>query len=638
MSNPSHLKNGMVMVSIETPGGIYNEGQLKTILGLADGDLAVVKATEDQRLALFIKPEDQDRIKATLAAVGLGIRLYQNGLHQPVSCIGELCAEHELDALGTATDLTQELMDVVLSTSLKIGINGCSRCCIPCHTYDISLVADGSGYIMNLGGKNSQIPEMASFIAEGIPFDKVVSLTKSVVLKYQELVIAEDDESLQDVIERCGAGAFIELLAPYSQDAADDDDPFAVDDPSSGDSSPESEPQDLDDDSSDLSELEGEDLDQDQIEDLDEDIDVQESEDQGDECDELDDVDDLEFDDNLESNEDNDNLESIEDDDIELDDDDDQIESLEVDDELMEEESDTSMTDNSQNVCQLEQETEVLVDDDQDLEDLDDDIAISEDNDLTELDSEIPIESLEEDDELADIAIDDSLDDPDDNHESGSSSHQSHTADAEEPLSDDPDFSDDEVSEPIDEDAFEEELSEEIQQDAAYRAQEDPDEDSTDREAVFEKLDHAAELDHDQVHRAEFDDGLGDSDLDDIDDDIAAIEDGQDEMTDANEPFTEDSLHVASNLHQGTPAPSEPVPAPPRAQAYAGFSISRQGQVCIHLEGGAVVRVDVNQLDHPKTVKFAGTEILLSPEGDGVVVSVNGIEFYAPKEAIKKAS
>jgi hypothetical protein len=37
----------------------------------------------------------------------------------------------------------------------------------------------------------------------------------------------EDGETLHDVIERCGVTDFVKALAPYSQDAAQREDPFA---------------------------------------------------------------------------------------------------------------------------------------------------------------------------------------------------------------------------------------------------------------------------------------------------------------------------------------------------------------------------------------------------------------------------
>lgn len=219
------LRNGMLLLSTEAPGGVYNSAQLQKIAALADRDAAIVKATEDQRLALFVKPDQVKHFAGELKSVGLGVRHFQDGIHQPTACLGQHCPEFQQDALATAMDLTEALASITLDTPLKIGINGCTRCCIPTHTLDISIIGDSSGYRVSLGGKNSQIPEMASFMAEGVPAEKLVSLMSKVVKVYKEL--AEQDESLQETIDRAGPGKFIQALAPYSQDAAGGgEDPF----------------------------------------------------------------------------------------------------------------------------------------------------------------------------------------------------------------------------------------------------------------------------------------------------------------------------------------------------------------------------------------------------------------------------
>ncbi len=225
MSGIFKLRNGSILLSTEAPGGIYNASQLKKIASLCDGESVIVKATEDQRLALVVNPQKADSIADELKSIGLGIRHYQNGLHQPVSCVGEMCEEHEQDALGGALDLSAEIEDIKLVNPLKIGINGCAKCCVPCHTLDISIVGDTAGYRVSLGGKSSQLPEMASFMAEGIPPEEMPRLIKSVIELYKSH--AQEGETLQELIDREGSGIFIQALAPWSQDAADSEDPFA---------------------------------------------------------------------------------------------------------------------------------------------------------------------------------------------------------------------------------------------------------------------------------------------------------------------------------------------------------------------------------------------------------------------------
>ncbi|MCX6130986.1 MAG: hypothetical protein NTX25_18250, partial [Proteobacteria bacterium] len=225
MSQLFRLKNGTVLLSTEAPGGIYNSSQLKKIAELCSKELAIVKATEDQRLALFVKESEVKEVVQQLSAIGLGFRHYQDSLHQPISCLGELCEEHDQPAMATAMNLTKEIADIQLEAPIKIGINGCARCCTPCHTLDIAIVGDASGYRISMGGKTSQMPEFASFFAESVPPIELPKRIRAVIEVYKSR--AEGAESLHDVIERCGVAEFVKVLAPYSQDAAQREDPFA---------------------------------------------------------------------------------------------------------------------------------------------------------------------------------------------------------------------------------------------------------------------------------------------------------------------------------------------------------------------------------------------------------------------------
>lgn len=232
MSHTFKLRNGRLLISTEAPGGIYNASQLKRIASLCDGDSVMVKATEDQRLALIVDPEKASMIANELKAIGLGLRHYQDGLHHPVSCIGEMCEYHEQDALGSALDISAAIDGIKLDNPLKIGINGCARCCVPCHTLDVSVVADGQGYRISLGGKNSQLPEFAGFLAEGVPPQEIPRLMRSIIEIYKSN--ATEGETLQELIDRQGASFFIKALAPWSQDAADTSDPFAFEEAKQG--------------------------------------------------------------------------------------------------------------------------------------------------------------------------------------------------------------------------------------------------------------------------------------------------------------------------------------------------------------------------------------------------------------------
>jgi len=220
MSQEFKLTNGKILLSTEAPGGIYNSAQLKKIASICEKDGAIVKATEDQRIALFVPEENLAAVTKELKSIGLGIRNYQSGLHQPTACLGEMCPDHEQDALGTAMDMSTHLQEIEVSAPVKIGINGCAKCCVPCHTLDIAVIGSVDGYRITLGGKNAQIPEMAAFVAEGIPAADISAKVHAVVQAFK--ANANESETFHELIERVGNKIFIDALAPYSQDAAGD--------------------------------------------------------------------------------------------------------------------------------------------------------------------------------------------------------------------------------------------------------------------------------------------------------------------------------------------------------------------------------------------------------------------------------
>lgn len=217
MSAPFKLKNGSVALLAEVPGGLYNAAHLKKIAALADQHSIIIKATEDQRLAMFVAPDQAEAVSRDLASSGLTLRDYQAGVHQPVACVGALCPDSKQDALKASLEITEALAGIEADCALKIGVNGCASCCVPCHTLDIALTGSDEGYRMTIGGKQSLVPELGSFAAEGIPAGEVVAKVKAVVDAYKE--VAQPGERLAAVIERCGMSSFIKALAPYSRDA-----------------------------------------------------------------------------------------------------------------------------------------------------------------------------------------------------------------------------------------------------------------------------------------------------------------------------------------------------------------------------------------------------------------------------------
>jgi len=218
MGTPFKLKNGSVALMAEVPGGLYNSAHLKKLAAISEQHSVIMKATEDQRIVMFVVPEQVESISRDLISGGLAVRDYQEGIHQPVACVGALCPESKQDALKASLDITEALAGLEAVAALKIGINGCAACCVPCHTLDIAIIGQEEGYRISLGGKQMIVPELASFVAEGVPAAELVDKVRAVVDAWKEH--GQPGERMQAVIERVGMAPFIKALAPYSLDAA----------------------------------------------------------------------------------------------------------------------------------------------------------------------------------------------------------------------------------------------------------------------------------------------------------------------------------------------------------------------------------------------------------------------------------
>lgn len=243
MGDISKIADNLTLYVIEAAGGMYNSEQLQALSKVLEEEGIVAKVTEDQRFVLALDDDQAGAIGDALLEVGLTKRPYREGMHQPVACLGSQCSFHDQDALGDALAITGKLSSTEVNAPFRIGINGCAQACVPTHTLDISLIGEPGGYRISIGGKNTQIPEMAAFAAEGIPAAELPELMTKLMNAYQEA--AEDGEDFHEVIERAGMSPFIAALAPYSQDAADDSDPFGSLVEDTGSHEPEADGTDL---------------------------------------------------------------------------------------------------------------------------------------------------------------------------------------------------------------------------------------------------------------------------------------------------------------------------------------------------------------------------------------------------------
>ena len=226
MSETFKLKNGSILLVAEAPGGIYNGDQLNILASIAAELGSTIKVTEEQRLCLVVTEDQIVEISQKMNSVGLTGRKYQTELAQPMSCLGGFCPFHQQDALDTSLRISEKLPIEPGLPQLSMGINGCSKTCVPTHTLDLNIMGADHGYKVFIGGKNSYVPEVACFLAEDVPAEKLPDLVAGCYQLYRDL--RDGEETLHDVIERVGTSKFVDLFSPYSQDAAGTDDPFGV--------------------------------------------------------------------------------------------------------------------------------------------------------------------------------------------------------------------------------------------------------------------------------------------------------------------------------------------------------------------------------------------------------------------------
>ncbi len=667
MSALFKLKNGTNFLLTEAPGGIYNSAQLKKIAELCEDDLAIVKATEDQRLGLFVIDDNITHVTQTLSEIGLGVRHYRDGLHQAVACLGELCQDHEQDALGTAMDLAQKLEDLQSQSPLRIGINGCFQCCTPCHTLDISLVGDSSGYRISLGGKSSQVPEFAAFMAEHVPTELVGDLLKKVVQLFNDK--AAEGETLHDVIERCGVAEFVACLAPYSQDAHSGDDVFHEAAESDNDVSRPLEADESHNESEDVGDAD--DLDLLSEDDLDDLGDLDEDQLDGEHYLSEDDSESIESQSNML---DPDELESSEGDDlgdnITLSESDlDNMDELEIATDSLEDEGDTlSITDESNSGNSLDIDEADLELDDIDVDPEESDSASAHATDSQALDEDIAMETLsaEEDAEIEEVSIElpvenEELDEI--NLDFGDQKQIEHSSDEDLELELDEDVSEFTSENPIH--SSDEELPPEDESaDEIFGADQQvppdvQDDDQSIHEDEFAEVDEeyveskiiadidkeaeilaTSEIDDNHEHREHTLELLNEDEIEEeieIDEDIDADFSDYDSSLDIDDTTLEQNVPELAS-EQDKPGSNLSQSVASKVQfIFSGVSVS-EGTIHLSFDSGAFIDIDINSFTEKKSFNLGGQVCTLLRAEKGVHVEVDGMKLFYPLEKLSVAS
>ena len=212
-SGQFELKNGNLFVLAEAAGGVYNGSQLRLICDVADDVSVFLKVTEDQRIGFMVPKEKLLELHAKLSKSGILLKHYRNhSILSPKACLGELCSKCEQDALGDAIEISPMLNEKFKESfqALNIGMNGCATACVASATDDIHVIGEKGGYRLFIGGRISDKPKLAEYVAEGIPRPKIGEAISIMLDTYSQN--KQENESLADVVARIGLNTFKESI------------------------------------------------------------------------------------------------------------------------------------------------------------------------------------------------------------------------------------------------------------------------------------------------------------------------------------------------------------------------------------------------------------------------------------------
>ncbi len=204
------LNNQTVFVLVEAAGGVYNSDQLRLLCEFADDETAFLKVTEDQRIGFMISEDRLTEVQAKLAQAGLLIRNYQGiSMLSPKSCLGELCPHHAQQALGDAIELSSLFAKTFGKERpfVSMGMNGCEKSCLASATDDIHIVGEASGYKISIGGKGSEVPQIAQFLIDNVAQADMGNVLSKVLECYFNN--ATEGERLWETLDRIGISPFL---------------------------------------------------------------------------------------------------------------------------------------------------------------------------------------------------------------------------------------------------------------------------------------------------------------------------------------------------------------------------------------------------------------------------------------------
>lgn len=219
-------KSGILGVAVASACGVVSAGQLKAMSKLAETiTIHGIKMTTRQTMVFLINKDSLETFKEAIEAMGLKIGVFGNVVRNVKGCAGneKLCPRSQGNAFDLGVRIQDTFMNQPSPKDFKISTAGCVRCCTDPYCADFGVVAVGKdAYDIYIGGRGgSKMPRHGTCILKGISSEQVLLALEHVLENYRSL--ANPDERLCKVIDRCGVDIFIMKLAAAAEPAIDDD-------------------------------------------------------------------------------------------------------------------------------------------------------------------------------------------------------------------------------------------------------------------------------------------------------------------------------------------------------------------------------------------------------------------------------
>ena len=187
----------------KTPVGLVTPENLENIAKIAKRyEIPVIKITSGQRFVLVgIKKGDLDSVWKDLNMdMGEASELC---LHYVQTCPGTaVCKFGAQDSLGLGIKIEKLFSGIDLPAKVKVGVSGCHFSCGESFVRDIGILGKRKGWTLIVGGNSGHRARIGDIIAEDLPKDEIIALTKKVLDYYKNN--ARKHERMARFVDRTG--------------------------------------------------------------------------------------------------------------------------------------------------------------------------------------------------------------------------------------------------------------------------------------------------------------------------------------------------------------------------------------------------------------------------------------------------